>query len=430
MIKNQYPSSDQSSHLPTIRPAQRSTVLFTNFFLIILAYYHIKPASRSLFIEYLGADQLPYVWIGTALCLGTVIGYYNRLVERQRRLTVVLGTCVTFIGFLLLFALLLRRQSAITAIAFYIFVDIFSVVLVEQFWSLTDTLYGTEEGKRWYGIVGTGGLVGGVLGSGVTTLMLRHTPMQTQDLLLVAAAILGLIVALNLIMGRWGVYREAPSSAGPLIATQGGWRTLLQSRYLVLIATILLLAQLAQPLVEYQFIKTMEITYQDLDLDIRTAFLSFFFAVMGLVSIAVNLTLTPLIHRYLGVIAGLVVQPLMLCLFSFAFMLQSTLFVASLMKISDRGLSYSINRASKELLYVPIDPVHIYQAKAWIDMFGYRMFKVFGSLLILALTQWSPINLGIVPIGWFTLSCCFVWMFAIVYLAHEYRMVTSRPVEA
>ena len=50
------------------------------------------------------------------------------------------------------------------------------------------------------------------------------------------------------------------------------------------------------------------------------------------------------------------------------FMASPTLLIAAIMRISDRGLSYSINRASKELLYVPIDPLLIYQAKAWIPV--------------------------------------------------------------
>ena len=60
---------------PYVSLLKRASILFINFLLIILAYYQIKPASRSLFIEYLGADYLPYVWIGTALVLGTSISY-------------------------------------------------------------------------------------------------------------------------------------------------------------------------------------------------------------------------------------------------------------------------------------------------------------------------------------------------------------------
>ena len=427
MRKSQASASQIPISGPKVSAGKRAIILFVNFFLIILAYYHVKPASRSLFIEYLGADQLPYVWIGTALFLGTVIGFYHHLVERYHRLNVVLGTCLLFILLLILFVDLLTGKSATAAVAFYIFVDIFSVVLVEQFWSLTNSVYETEDGKRWYGIVGTGGLLGGVLGGTAASLLLEHTPMHTEQLLYVAAGILGVIFLLNMFMGRVGVYLEAPVS-GPKVVAKGGWRTLLQSRYLMLIAAILLFAQLAQPLVEYQFIKTIESTYHELDR--RTAFISYFFAVLGLVSIGINLTLTPLIHRYFGAIVGLVLQPIMLLIFSIGFMLQPTLPIASVMKISDRGLSYSINRASKELLYIPIDPIRIYQAKAWIDMLGYRLFKVIGSVLILVLTQWIPLSVGIASLGWLTLACCIIWLVTLIYLAQEYNSLVQKPYEA
>jgi AAA family ATP:ADP antiporter len=150
-----------------------------------------------------------------------------------------------------------------------------------------------------------------------------------------------------------------------------------------------------------------------------------FFSLLGLISIVVNLGITPLIHRSLGVIAGLLAQPLMMGLCSWAFMLHSTLQLGAATKISDRGLSYSINRASKEMLYVPVDPLLIYQAKAWIDMFGYRVFKIFASLLILLFTQWLPIKLGVGHLSWFTLGICATWVGIIMVLRHDYRLVSQ-----
>ncbi len=93
------------------------------------------------------------------------------------------------------------------------------------------------------------------------------------------------------------------------------------------------------------------------------------------------------------------------------------------MRISDRGLSYSINRASKELLYVPIDPFLIYQAKAWIDMFGYRIFKVMGSVLILLFTQWTVWQVSVPELGWLTLVICATWVGVIVALRSDYQLL-------
>jgi AAA family ATP:ADP antiporter len=232
-------------------------------------------------------------------------------------------------------------------------------------------------------------------------------------------------LALNLAMARAGFYREVPSDEKPIVVA-GGWRALVSSRYLLLIAGVLFCTQLAQPIVDYQFLSAVEAAYPVLDE--RTAFISAFFSVLGLVSVGINLTLTPIIHRYLGVIAGLATQPLLLAAFSFGFMAGPTLWMVSAMKTADRGLSYSINRASKEQLYIPIDPVHTYQAKAWIDMLGYRLFKAAGAAIILLFTAWLPVTVGLASLGWLTIVICAVWMGFIGLLAREYKIFVLKPV--
>jgi AAA family ATP:ADP antiporter len=149
---------------------------------------------------------------------------------------------------------------------------------------------------------------------------------------------------------------------------------------------------------------------------------------MGLASIGINLAITPLVHRFFGPIGGLLAQPLMISLFSWCFSLHSTLFFGGAAKISDRGLSYSINRASKELLYTPVDSILIYQAKAWIDMFGYRLFKVAGSFLILLFTQWLPFTVSVPQLSWFTAFICLIWIGLIMVLRQEYHVVCKQAV--
>ncbi|MEJ2344583.1 MAG: Npt1/Npt2 family nucleotide transporter [Gammaproteobacteria bacterium] len=417
-------SRDQVATGPWPSAVFRSGILFANFFLIIMALYQLKPASRSLILAAHGTAILPYVWIGSAAVLLVAVSFYHRVLDRYSRLRVVLGTCLLFIVLLLGFRVWLAFPGKVASVAFYIFVDVLGVVLVEQFWSLTNSIYSTAEGKRWYGLVGTGGLVGGAVGSGAAALTIRYTPLHTPDLLLVAAAIIGVIFVLTWIMGRLDVYARAEAIAGS--APKGGnWRLLTHSRYLLLIAGALLLAQLVSPVVEYQFLRVIEHTYHDQET--RTTVLSLFFSVLSAVSIAINVIITPLVLRYLGVLAGLLVQPLVLATTTYGFMSHPSLIPAATMKISDRGLSYSINRAAKELLYIPVDPVLIYQAKAWIDMFGYRIFKVAGSMLILVLTQWTTLASGRFDLSWVIIGGCLVWTGVLFALYREYRGLTSAP---
>lgn len=419
---NQAPNVDCNTKYIVLRKlGVRASFLSVNFFLIITALYQLKPASRSLFIEALGAERLPYVWIITALTMLVIITYYHRLIARHSRFKVVLGTCLVISSLLVLFRFLINLPGPTVAVCFYVFVDILSVVLVEQFWSLTNSIYTTREGKSWYGFVGTGGLVGGITGSGLSALLIQYTPLQTPDLLLTAAITIGIIFALTWVMGHIGLYCEVENVVSVKVTGKGDWRVLGQNRYLMMIAAVLLLAQLVSPLIDYQFLNTIEDSYPEREA--RTAFLSLFFSVMGFISVGINLGITPLIHRFFGTIVGLLIQPLMISLFSCAFLFQSTLFFSSTAKISDRGLSYSINRASKELLYIPIDPVIIYQAKAWIDMFGYRIFKVSASFLILLVTQWLPVSMGIAQLSWITIAISAAWIAIIMVFRHEYHRI-------
>lgn len=260
------------------------------------------------------------------------------------------------------------------------------------------------------------------MGGFATHALLTYAGLQTLDLLLVAALILLVLIGLTLLMQRFGLYHEHKGVSDDHSIGHGFWRTIVGHRYLMLIAALLLLAQVIEPLVEYQFMAAVEDAFSEREL--RTAYLGEFFGLLGGVAIAVNLLLTPLIHRCFGAIVGLALQPLAVAVSTLFFIATPGLFMAATLKIADRGLSYSINRASKELLYIPIDAVLIFQAKAWIDMFGYRMFRVLGSVMILLLTQWLWFTVPVSAISWLTLLTCAVWLFVLIRLRSEYHRVS------
>lgn len=399
----------------------RSSALFANFFLIILAYYQVKSPSRSFVIEYGGAQLLPYAWVYSAVTLTLLIGFYHHLVARFSRAKVVLSSLLLFALCFIAFRYVFTPHDTTSAMAFYVFVDIFSVILVEQFWSLTDSIHNTEQGKRSYWFVGTGGLLGGVLGGVLASALIHYAGLGTSDLLVSCALLLLVTFGLNLAMWRAGMYGEIKDGVVPAEHSAGDWRVLFKSRYLLLIAGVLCLSQLAEPIVEYQFLSEVQKHYTDLDA--RTAFISEFLSVLGVVSIGVNVVLTPAIHRWLGAIGGMIVQPTTLLVCALGFYLSPTFLLAGVMKIADRGLSYSINRASKELLYIPIDPVSTYQAKAWIDMFGYRLFKALGSGLILIATQWLPLHAAVTELSWLTAIICGLWIIGVMLLGQAYRNI-------
>ena len=55
-------------------------------------------------------------------------------------------------------------------------------------------------------------------------------------------------------------------------------------------------------------------------------------------------------------------------------------------------------------------------------MFGYRLFKVSGSVVILLFTQWLPFTLSVPQLSWFTISICAVWITIIFVLRIDYQV--------
>ena len=403
--------------------ALRSMLLFVNFFLILVAYYLVKPASRSLFLEHSETAMLPYVWTASGLLLLVLVPGYQALLQRYGRLRVVLGCCLGTAVALLAFRGLFDRAGAPTAIAFYLLVDVFSVVLVEQFWSLTNSVYDRREGKRWYGLIASGGLVGGLVGGLAASGLVEHGGLATADLISLAAALLLLMLLLTQALARAGVYREQPQQAAARRAADAGpvdlamvWESLRSNRLVMIITLLVLFSQIIEPVVEYQFMHHVEQTYAGRDA--RTVFLSDFLSLLSGLALAVNVLLTPLVHRYAGVLGGLMAQPLLLGVATFAYLLQPQLGMAMAMKLTDRALSYSINRASKELLYVGTEAARIFRIKAWIDMVGYRSFKIAGNLAIIAVGHlaWQTTHYVLAGV---TLAVCAAWLLAVWALRRQ-----------
>lgn len=398
----------------------RAAVLFTNFFLIITALYHLKPASRSLILESHSTIDLPYIWIGSAVLILLGMPLYQLLLRRFKRQTVVAMTLTAFAALLTLFWWLLKNPDDLTTVAFYLLVDVVGVTLVEQAWSLTNSLFATDEAKSWYGLVGTGGLLGGVAGSAMSGILIQFTHLQTPDLLLVSASILLILLGLNSWMHYCGIYDD-DAQHKTVVPFKRGLGALLHNPYLLLVAAGLLIAQLVSPLVEYQFMGILEQTYQEREA--RTAALSLFFTLLSTFSIGVNLLLTPLILKVGGVLAGLLIQPLLMCLSVLIFAQVPGLMTAGLLKISDRGLAYSLTRASRELLYIPIPSAVIFESKAWIDMFGYRLFKVFGAGLILMLAGGHSVSASANALNLAIMIACLSWIALQMFLYRQYRSI-------
>ncbi|MHC4066479.1 MAG: hypothetical protein ACYSUI_18535, partial [Planctomycetota bacterium] len=185
-----------------IRPGERLRVglMFSYFFLVITSYYVIKPVRNSLFIERVGADNLPYVYIITALFVGVIISFYSRYADRISRQALILGTFAFLASNLLIFWWLLRQGTLLTSGAFYIWAKLYPLLLVSQFFLVANELFTTPQAKRLFGFIGAGGIIGGIAGSTIAGTF--ATLVGSSNLLFVSAGILGLCSLLVIVIDR------------------------------------------------------------------------------------------------------------------------------------------------------------------------------------------------------------------------------------
>ncbi|HSQ59713.1 MAG TPA: translocase [Acidobacteriota bacterium] len=178
-----------------VRAGESGTALLLtmNVFILLTAYYVIKPVREALILAGGGAEVKSYSAAGQALLLLGAVPLYAALAGRMPRRRLINSVTLFFAGCLVAFYLL-ARTSVPLGVVFFLWVGIFNLMVIAQFWSFANDVYTTDEGKRLFPIVAFGASAGAVMGSVVTGWLIA--PLGVYQLMLVAAGLLvaGLVV--------------------------------------------------------------------------------------------------------------------------------------------------------------------------------------------------------------------------------------------
>ena len=185
-----------------VRAGESGTALLLTFniFLIFVAYSIMKVLREGLVLVAGGVDAKAASAAAQAIVLLAVVPLYGALasrVPRRRLINIVTSIFIACLG--VFYALRLLQISV--GIVFYIWLGIFSVMVVAQFWGFANDVYTTDEGKRLFPIVMFGSSSGAVIGAWLPRFI--QDWIGVSQLLLLAAALLMLSIAIsNLIDAR------------------------------------------------------------------------------------------------------------------------------------------------------------------------------------------------------------------------------------
>jgi len=365
-----------------IRPGEwvRLLPLTLAYALLMASLYVLKPARNALFLDAMGAAQLPYVLLLVALVGGVTAAFFARISRRVRLNLLIPGTFLVLIACLLVFWLLLPYAGTWGIYSFYIFVNLYGLMSTSLLWLLANAAFNPREARRLFGLVGTGGIAGAIVGSAFTSWVVGA--VGTENLVPICAGLLAIcLLLLRLVRGESadeGKKTEvAQAATSPL-------RLIAASDLLRLLAGMAALAAAVAAVADVQFNAIVELAYPDKDA--KTAFFGQFFAVLNAFAILFQVLVTPRILRSLGVIPALLFLPLSMAAGSLAVLLTPALWAGIAVKIGDGGFRHSIHKSATEILFLPVPAEIKRRTKVLLDATVDNLATGLGALLVLLLT--------------------------------------------
>ena len=419
-----------------VRQEESGTLLlmFLYSFLAMTAYNILKPLAAGVFIGAFGADNLPFMILVAGPLIAGIMQVYTAGIARLPNRWVIQITQLVVVALLVGYSVLFRTGvNPLSATSLYLFRLILGVLLLSQFWTLANDIYDPREAKRFFGFIGGGGALGGLAASFLVQQAVDQVGLS--NLLLVSAGVVAccLVIVTTVLTRSKDVGLKDITSAGAKkgVAWNESWTMLRQSPHLQVIAGVIALAAMGAALVEQQLgMAVEEFVGEGAGADARIAeLLATVQLFTSTISFIVQIWLTARIHRYLGIGVALLLLPIGLGGTAIAMLLSQQLWSAMLAKTVDTSLRYSIDKTSREILFMPLPSELKYQAKPFVDVTVDGLAKSAVNILILVLVQPWGLALGWPSLSVASLILLVGWIYMSIQARTGYLEAFQRSIE-
>jgi AAA family ATP:ADP antiporter len=379
-----------------VKPGEGTTavLLALNVFLILTAYYVLKPVREALILAEGSAELKSYLSAGQVGVLALVVPLYGRLVARFRRMQLINVVTIFFAACPIVFYLL-ATAGVHLGVVFFVWIGIFSLMIIAQFWAFANDVYTKDEGERLFVIVGFGASLGAVAGAQIADRLIK--PIGVYQLMLVGAAILAVeLVLTNVINAREGARRALPAKsaqpAAPKTSGANAFSLVFRTRYLLLMALMLMLVNWVNTTGEYilgSIVKDNAVNLiaqgQNAGLtegQIIGSFYSRYFSYVNIIGLLLQMFVVSRIIKYLGVAWAVMILPLVSFGAYNVLIFIPTLTAVMSSKVAENATDYSLNNTVRNMLFLPCTYEQKFSAKQAIDSFFVRMGDVLSALLV------------------------------------------------
>jgi AAA family ATP:ADP antiporter len=423
-----------------------ASLMFAAVFFIMCAYYMVKPVREgwiavSAIAGLSRVEIKAYSSLAQSLLLLGAVGAYARLAARCSRRTLITRTSfacgATLVAFWLAQPGFLVGALPGVGIAFYLWVGMFGVFIVAQFWAFATDLYSDDRGRRLLPLIAIGGTAGAAAGSwlhgwlsglGATG---AHAVLLLATLPLLAATLLSCAAA---------------GSAAPR-ATTGrprptNLRRLVSDRFVLAAGILALLLSWASTNGENLMFHVVQqgvahaTTVPGLDpaatleraRAATTAFYGDFYFWTNLAALAVQLLLTSRLLKRGGLAAIIFALPMLALLASAVMALAPALAILKWVKVAEQATDYSLNQTARQVLWLPASAEVKYESKPTVDALFVRIGDGLAALTVLASSHLAGQSThALVAVN---VALVVLWLVTAVVVVREHgRLVAARAAE-
>ena len=163
--------------------------------------------------------------------------------------------------------------------------------------------------------------------------------------------------------------------------------------------------------------------------DAIAAFLAQVTVYLSLIGFVIQVGLTSRIHRVLGIGFALLILPVSLGTTAVIMLFNRALWAPGLARILDTSLRYTVDKTSREVLFLPLPAELKYRAKPFIDVTMDRFAKGMGALLILVLIKDWGFGLDWQQLSYASLTMVGLWVITAMAARREYLRSFRRSIE-
>jgi AAA family ATP:ADP antiporter len=388
---------------------------------------------------------------GVATALFIAVPVYARLASAWPRNKLILRVSGFFAANLVAFYFLgltpwVKGEVGATVfgLGFLLWMGVFNMMIVAQFWAFAADIYTEEQGKRLFPLVAAGASLGAMAGS-YTVESIVHA-VGTLQLMLISAAILVASALITQVIHARATKSKADDETTGAPRTDarkgdeaakeedrsGAYSLVFKNKYLLLIAAFTLLFTFVNTSGEYMIsqlvsdaAKEHEHTKEAIR-DFIAGYMGDYFLWVNVVGLVIQLFLVSRIVKYGGFRVAFLVFPVVALASSTMITASPTLGAVRIGKTVENSIDYSLNNTVRNMLWLPTTRRMKYVAKQAVDSFFARVGDVFsgGAVFILV----GQLDLGVRGVAAMNIVLVLAWIYVAWRIVNERdRLAKEHP---